>query len=268
MELLQPLEDSSPHGAWTVHTDVFEGPLDLLLYLVKREGVDLRRLDVRRITDSYLAYLDRMRVLNLSLAGDYLVMAATLVHLKSLELLPRAPTIIEDEEDPKEALARQLRDYARVRESADRLESRDLLGRDVFTRVPQHVQGDDAWEVGVDAFRLLDLFHQMLERAEAAEAVVDFHGGSGLDFGECCRLVLRSLGGKGGRGDLGQLLGSLPTRAHKVVVFVAVLEMIRQGWLHVKQAGHLAPVQLTQQVDDEAIDLGAITGWVEVEGEA
>ncbi len=90
--------DGGAQAAWTIHTDVFDGPLDLLLYLVKREGIDLRALPVARIADSYLAYLERMRELNLSVAGDYLVMAASLVHLKSLELMPRLPTALEEEE--------------------------------------------------------------------------------------------------------------------------------------------------------------------------
>ena len=249
-------------AGWTIHTEVFDGPLDLLLYLIKRDGVDLRRIDVRQITDSYLAYLERMRELNLSLAGDYLVMAATLVHLKSLELLPRLPTVVEDEEDPREALARQLREYARARDVADKLDARPLVGRDVFTRPAMGVAGDRTVEAGVDLFGLLDVYCNLLLEAEAPEPVVELFVPS-VDFAGTCRSVLRALGGKGGTGELSGMLRSLPTRGQRVVAFIAVLEMIKQRWIGVAQSGHLGPVQLTQLVADEQIDLQAVTGWVE-----
>jgi segregation and condensation protein A len=247
---------------WTIHTEVFDGPLDLLLYLVRRDGVDLRRIDVRQITDSYLAYLERMRELNLSLAGDYLVMAATLVHLKSLELLPRLPTVVAEEEDPREALARQLREYAGARTLADDLGARPMVGRDVFTRAPQGLDGERHLDAGLDAFGLLDLYWQLLSRAEEPEPVVELHIVT-IDFAATCRSVLSALGGKGGTGELNQMLRSLDSRAQMVVTFIAVLEMVSQGWIDVRQDAHDAPVQVIQVVDRRAIDLGAITGWVE-----
>jgi len=249
-------------AGWTIHTDVFDGPLDLLLYLVKRDGVDLRRIDVRQITDSYLAYLERMRELNLSLAGDYLVMAATLVHLKSLELLPRLPTVVEDEEDPREALARQLREYAKARDLADKLDARPRVGRDVFTRPAAGVSGQRPVEPGVDLFGLLDLYCDLLMKAEAPDPVVELFVPS-IDFAGTCRSVLSALGGKGGTGELTGMLRSLPTRGQRVVAFIAVLEMIKQRWIGVEQTTHLGEVKLTQLIEDEQIDLQAVTGWVE-----
>src|SRR5690349_10294681 len=122
--------------AFTVHTDVFDGPLDLLLHLVKRDGISLARLEVSRIADAYLAYLDQMRELDLAIAADWLVMAATLVHLKALELLPRPPAILEeDETDPRDALLAQLADYERVKIDARALDARTMVGRDVLVRI-------------------------------------------------------------------------------------------------------------------------------------
>ena len=109
-------------AAWTIVTDVFEGPLDLLLYLVKRDGVDLRALKLAAIADAYLTYLDQMRAVDLAIASEYLVMAAQLVHLKSLELLPRLPAGLE--EDPAEQLAQRIQEYAKYRAAADLLEQR------------------------------------------------------------------------------------------------------------------------------------------------
>lgn len=261
----EPLEVEHDDSArWTVHTEVFDGPLDLLLYLVERDGVDLRRLEVSRITDSYLAYLDRMRVLNLSVAADYLVMAATLVHLKSLDLLPRMPTLTEDGPDPREDLARQLQDYARYREAADQLERRPRLDRDVFVREPLDLdEGERPLVAGVDAFGLLDVYYDLLSRAAEPEPEVSFLGSSGPDFPTCCRRILQALGGLGGRGELGGMLRSLRSRAERVVTFVAALEMVRLGWLDVEQAVHLGPITLTQVAADDAIDLAVISGFVE-----
>lgn len=259
---------TASHGretAWTVHTDVFDGPLDLLLHLVERHGIDLKKLQVRAVADSYLAYLDRMRELNLSIAGDYLLMAATLVHLKSLELLPRLPTLLEAEgEDPREELARRLLEYQRFREAADELERNPWVDRDVFVRPPLVVDdGERPLVAGVDAFGLLDVYWELLRNADTSEPVVGFELPSGPDFGGCCRQILTALGGPGGHVELGFLLRQLTARAERVVTFVGALEMTRLGWLSIAQSHHLGPITLVQVAANEAIDLGILTGWVE-----
>lgn len=267
MQLLLP--EPRPDGAespwFTVHTDVFEGPLDLLLHLVQREGIDLARLEVARIADAYLAYLDRMRALDLSIASDWLVMAATLVHLKSLELFPRPPTPVdEDAPDPREVLAEQLREYERLRLRAASLDELPRVGRDRFVRARQAPEGGEGRPVAspVDAFGLLDVLFEVLARGGSLDPVVVLADG-GPDVGGCCRRVLRALGGKGGTGELGAMLRSLPHRPERVVTFVGVLEMARLGWLDVVQETHLGPVRVEQLVDDAAIDLGLLLGWDE-----
>ena len=263
-------EALDPGAPWTVHTDVFDGPLDLLLYLVERDGIDLKKLEVRRIADGYLAYLERMRELNLSVAGDYLLMAATLVHLKSLELLPRPPVLVAEEaEAPREELARRLREYQRHRAAADALEARPWVGRDTYVREPLEVDpADRPLVAGVDAFGLLDVYWEVLSRAATPEPKVGFELPSGPDFPTCCQRVLGVLGGRGGRAELGGLLRSLDLRSERVVTFVGVLEMCRLGWLGVAQHVHLGPVDVEQLVGDEDIDLALLSGWVEEEGEA
>ncbi len=257
--------DGGAQSAWTIHTDVFDGPLDLLLYLVKREGIDLRALAVARIADSYLAYLERMRELNLSVAGDYLVMAASLVHLKSLELMPRLPTALEEEEDPREALANRLADYQRYKEASEALELRPMVGRDVFTRVP--LDPGDApegpVEAGIDAFGLLDLYFEILHR-EPPRLPTFKLGIDAIDFGATCRRVVAAL--MSGGFELGGWLRDLPTRAERVIAFIAVLEMMRQGWIDVEQTRHLGPVALTTRVDLATVDMTRVTGWVEKSG--
>jgi len=130
---------------FTVHTDVFDGPLDLLLHLVQRDGISLARLQISRIANAYLAYLDQMRALDLSIAADWLVMAATLIHLKALELLPRPPSILaEDEPDPRDTLLEQLREYERIKGAAGALDQLQQVGRDVFTRMPERAPEGNA----------------------------------------------------------------------------------------------------------------------------
>ena len=134
------------------------------------------------IADAYLGYLDKMRDLHLGIAGDYLVMAATLVHLKSISLLPRPPTsrsAEEEQEDPRESLVRRLVDYQRFKEASLALDARPHLGRDTFAREPVDL-GDRPrpFAAGISAFALLDLYHDVLRRPKAQE-VVHTVGGEG-----------------------------------------------------------------------------------------
>lgn len=245
---------------WTIHTEVFDGPLDLLLYLVRRDGIDLLHLPVRHIADSYLAYLERLRALNLSVAADYLVMAATLVHLKSLELLPRPPTPMEEDEvDPRQELADRLRAHAKLAARAEALEERPQLNQDVWVRPEREGSPERPLSAG-DAFALLDAYYGMLVRRDAPPPKVELSH-HGPDLGACVQRLLDILGGPGGRGELGAILQSLATRADRVVTFLATLEMARLGWIEVRQAGHLAPVRLTRHVADEDVELGLIVGF-------
>ncbi len=234
---------------WTVRTEVFDGPLDLLLYLVKRDGIDLRRVSIRRVCDSYLAYLEAMRDLHIAVASDYLVMAATLCHLKSLELLPRPPAILEEEGvDPREQLARRLEDYARFKEASLALAARPMLDRTTFVRAPMDVgEIEQPLVPGVDAFGLLDAYHRVLTRPVKRTSTHTIHKPE-VDIAACCRKVLRHLAGPGGTADLVELLRLFSRRAERVVTFLGVLEMCRLGWLEVVQGEHLGLVQITSRV--------------------
>ena len=241
---------------WTVRTEVFDGPLDLLLYLVKRDGIELRRVSIARVCDSYLAYLDQMRDLHIAVASDYLVMAATLCHLKSLDLLPQPPAILEEEEvDPRDQLARRLETYAQFKEASLALLRRPMVGRDTFVREPADV-GDVEQPLvpGVDAFGLLDAYYRVITRPVRGEPVHTIHRPE-VDMGVCCRSVLAHLGGPGGEASLTSLLRLFARRAERVVVFLGVLEMCRLGWLDIQQAEHLGMVRVTSRVEpDQRLD--------------
>lgn len=245
---------------WTVHTDVFDGPMDLLLYLVKRDGIDLRKVCIARVADSYLAFLGRMQELNITVASDYLVMAATLCHLKSLELLPRPPVYLEEEEvDPREALARRLEVYEQFKEASELLDALPRVGRDTFVREPMDIgEVDRPLVPGVDAFGLLEAYYQVLTRPEEQVATHTIHR-TEVDLGACCRRVLRTLGAVGAQRGLRELLLTFDTKAERVITFLGVLEMVRLGWLGIEQREHLAPVTVTARVGPEQ-NLDAIRG--------
>jgi len=251
---------------WTVHTDVFDGPLDLLLYLVRRDGVDLRTVSIRPIADSYLAYLERMREMNIAVASDYLVMAATLCHLKSLELMPRKPTLIEEqvEEDPREALARQLEDYEAIKKAAEFLGERPRLNRDVFARDPLDVgEVDRPLIPGTDAFGLLDAYYKLLTRTPEPEPVHEIHRPE-VSLEDCCQHILRWISVPEEPVNLRDMLLALPTKGQRVISFIAVLEMCRLQWVRLSQVGHLGEVSVARR-DDAHIDLTLIGASMEEE---
>ena len=259
---------AQPGPTWTVRTEVFEGPMDLLLHLVRRDGVDLSRVSIVRVADSYLAFLERMRDLHLSIAGEYLVMAATLCHLKSLSLLPRAPTPTSDDGeavDPTEQLAERLREYERYRTAARTLDDRVVVGRDVVVREPMTLEGvPRPVFADVDAFGLLEIYASLVERLEAEpEEPRHVVGEVGPDLEGCARRVLQVLHHRGGRGSLRDALLGLRTRADRLVTFLSVLEMTRLGWLLLEQAGHLTPVLLTARVSPD-VDLEPLVGRLRV----
>src|SRR5215475_5850957 len=155
---------------YRVQLDLFEGPLDLLLHLIKTNEVDVKDIPVATITEQYLAYLDLMRELNLDVASEYLVMAATLTLLKSRLLLPSPETEDDEEIDPRADLVRQLLEYQRYREAAASLAERPLLRRDVFTREPSAdgvaPDPDAPLPVRVTLWELMEAFRAVLARAQ------------------------------------------------------------------------------------------------------
>ena len=154
---------------YTVRLEMFEGPLDLLLHLIQKNELDITNIPIALITEQYLEYLKLMKVLNLDIAGEYLLMASTLLHIKSKMLLPTVSEEEEEEgEDPRTELIRKLLEYQRYKNAAGELESRPMLERDVFIRLALADNGEVREEERIDVslFQLLDAFRQLLERAK------------------------------------------------------------------------------------------------------
>jgi len=166
--------DSSSVGnaPYTVRLEMFEGPLDLLLHLIHKNELDITNISIALITEQYLEYLKLMKVLNLDMAGEYLLMASTLLYIKSKTLLPASSEEGEEEgEDPRAELVRRLLEYQKYKEAAAELEKRPMLDRDVFLRsTPMEVE--DAGEeerVEVNLFELIEAFRKILERVKTEE---------------------------------------------------------------------------------------------------
>src|SRR5918994_7373372 len=158
--------------AYPVRLDNFEGPLDLLLHLIKKSELDIYDIPITLITQQYIEYIDLMQELNLDVAGEFLVMASTLIHIKSRMLLPRPDPTQDDgevEEDPREALIRRLIEHQKFKAAAELLHDRETLRGAQFTRPDSRIQsiaGDDYEpELEVDLFSLLSAFRAVLERA-------------------------------------------------------------------------------------------------------
>jgi segregation and condensation protein A len=154
---------------YTVRLEMFEGPLDLLLHLIRKNEISITDIPIALITEQYLDYLKLMKELNLDGAGEYLLMASTLLHIKSKMLLPTSPEEEEEGgEDPRAELVRRLLEYQTYKEAATELERRPLLDRDVFIRtVPLETEEPEQEEkIDVNLFELLEAFRRVLERAK------------------------------------------------------------------------------------------------------
>ena len=159
--------DSKERSPYTVRLEVFEGPLDLLLHLIHKNELDIFNIPIALITEQYLDYLKLMKVLNLDIAGEYLLIASTLLHIKSKMLLPTPSEEEEEEgEDPRAELVRRLLEYKKYKNAAAELEKRPMLDRDVFIRLMPAETEKPAEEerMEVSLFELLEAFRQVLER--------------------------------------------------------------------------------------------------------
>ena len=156
-----------PPDALEVILDTFEGPLDLLLYLIRRQNIDILNIPIAEITRQYVGYIEMMEQLKLELAAEYLVMAALLAEIKSRLLLPRPPETEEDEEDPRAFLIRKLQEYEAIKRAAEEIDSLPRFERDVFeASVDVSTIGRHRRQPDVDLKEILLAFQDVLKRAE------------------------------------------------------------------------------------------------------
>lgn len=225
----QQLGFESILGDYPVRLQNFEGPLDLLLHLIRKHEVDIYDIPIALITQQYLEYLDLMAEMNLDLAGEFLMMAATLIHIKSRTLLPRPdPKQEEPEEDPREALVRRLVEHQRFKAAAELLHEREIQRSAQWSRpdgrVAELVGEPPEPELEVDLFSLMSAFRQVLERSRRRPHVV--LPPEQISIEDRIAQLEERLAGQEACG-FEELFGDVDTRAGMIVTFLALLEMIR-----------------------------------------
>jgi segregation and condensation protein A len=241
-----------------VQLEIFEGPLDLLLHLIKKNEVSITDIPIAAITEQYLATLEVMQSLNLDVAGEFLVMAATLVHIKSRMLLPLTEDEDAEEEgpDPRTELVRRLLEYQRFKDAADHLERRDVLARDVFVRAaPPAEEVDPPGFREVSVFELLTALRRVMERLPK-DAVHEVSLEK-ITVREKMTLLLDILRAKGPT-LFESLFAEVKTRMEVVVTFLAMLELVKVRAIRIFQDEMSGPIQIEALADmDQASALVA-----------
>jgi len=243
---------------YKVQLEAFEGPLDLLLYLVKKDEVDIYDISIERITTQYLEYLETFEVLHIEVAGEFLVMAANLLYIKSRTLLPKDQQLPEEdaeEDDPRWELIRQLIEYRKFKEAAAHLRDQEDLQAALFSRAvsldPAHAPVlDENMLIGdIGIFDLINAFQRALKRLPAEEKQGEIHEETFTvtdRINHLMRLVDRGVSMR-----FEELFGQASTRSELVVTFLAILELIRMKQFRVRQEEQFGEIWLDRTLPDE-----------------
>jgi segregation and condensation protein A len=229
-----------PPDALEVFLEAFEGPLDLLLYLIKRQNLDILEIPIAHVTEQYMSYIDLMQEINLELAAEYLVMAALLAEIKSRMLLPRPPLDENEEDDPRAELVRRLQEYERYKKAAQDLDDLPRLERDLHKVVVMfEPDGLEQQPPEVSLESLLDAFRDVLGRAEMfADHRVQRET---LSVRERMALVMDRA-----RSDTFISFSDLFTvtegKAGVVVTLIAILELLKESLIEMVQNDERGPI--------------------------
>jgi segregation and condensation protein A len=260
--------DEARRDTYRVKLEIFEGPLDLLLYLIKKDEIDIYDIPIARITEQYLAYLELMQELDISVAGDFLVMASTLIYIKSKMLLPPEPKGDGEEdlsEDPRAELVERLLEYQKFKSAAQMLYSRGEIESACYTRGPLETDSSNP-EVSATVFDLLRVFRDILKRAEAqiemeiardemtiAEKLAQIH--ALLEERE--RINVR------------ELFEMSRSKRELIITFLALLELVKEWKIYLVQDGLFGDIfaskraSAPQEVEEEPAGEGGGEGAAE-----
>ena len=231
-----------PPDALEIFLEAFEGPLDLLLYLIKRNNMNILDIQVAQITAQYMEYVDLMEAAQFELAAEYLVMAATLAEIKSRMLLPRQVEAQDEEEDPRAELIRRLQEYERFKQAAEDIDDMPRVGRDVFkARIEPPVLTRGAVHPDIELREVLVALGEVIKRAEMFE---EHHiQAEALSTRERMTMVLEKL-----RGDTFVPFVTLFTleegRLGVVVTFLAIMELIKESLVELVQTEPYGPIHV------------------------
>ena len=230
---------------YEVKLEIFEGPLDLLLHLINKNEVDIFDIPIATITDQYLEYLEMMKAFNINVAGDFLLMASTLVHIKSKMLLPESHEE-NDEEDPRSEITRPLLEYMQFKQIAEAFSEREILDRDVFARkaisyYQTQLTGEEP-EIDVNLFQLMDAFKRIIDqRLPGVQLTLQLEQWSVKDKTEFIIAQLKE------RGIIffHEIFSEDRTVSEFVVTFLALLELVHTGLVKIFQPTSESDIQLT-----------------------
>jgi len=239
--------------AYQVHLENFEGPLDLLLYFIQRDKIDIYDIPIAHITAEYLSYLELMEALNLSLAGEFILLAATLMHIKARMLLPRAePTGDEPIEDPRQVLVQQLIEYQRFKKASEDLRWLAEL-RSAHYPIGHTVNGSDngispgEYLRDVSLFQLIGVIKEVMDRMPKSEPLLVETEPVNLD--DSIRAIHQAFA-LARRVPFRQVLGTARHIQEVVVLFLAILEMMRRGMIVAQQPTPFEEIYLMRALTD------------------
>ncbi|MDG2125517.1 MAG: segregation/condensation protein A [Verrucomicrobiales bacterium] len=235
---------------YRVRLDIFEGPLDLLLYLIKRDEVDIYDISIERITKQYLKYMDTFKMLNIDLASEFIVMAANLMYIKSRTLLPKqvqTPEDEEDEDDPRWELIRQLIEYKKFKDAAGFLNRKALEASQVYASVPDLPEEPEEEEEpepmpNVGIFDLIRAFQKVLNRFEEESALEEIEDDQ-FTVSDKIDYLLNQVSA-GGTIKFSALFAGVSNREEVIVTFIALLELIKLRQFSVEQKNLLGDILL------------------------
>jgi segregation and condensation protein A len=233
---------------YQVRIEKFEGPLDLLLHLIKKNEINIYDIPIALIAQQYLEYIEAMKDLNLNVAGDFLVMAATLLQIKSKMLLPADEAALDEEDgpDPRDELVRRLLEYKTYKEAATRLDGQEKMWREIFSREQapiEPVETDEALLENVSLFDLVDALQGIFDRNPGKKLIEIMP--DNLTVRERMNVILELLEGK----DSVSFVDLFEQTSHRLVVivtFLAMLELIRLRVARVFQAEAFGPILVSR----------------------
>jgi segregation and condensation protein A len=222
----------------------FEGPLDLLLFLIRKEEVSIYDIPIARISGQYLEYVKAMRDLDIAVAGEFLVMAATLIQIKSQMLLPRDPDAPETEiEDPRAELVHQLLEHQKFKGAANAFHQRAMIEAATFTRATLETDQSNP-EISATAFQLFEVFRDVLNRRRAVTEIEIAR--DEMTMGEKIAEIRLAVASKG-EVRAREMFERAHTRREMVLIFLALLEMVKELVIRLRQAESFADILITKR---------------------
>lgn len=232
---------------YRVNVDVFEGPLDLLLHLIKKNDLDVYDIPIAFVLEEYMRYLDTLKELDIDLAGEFLLMAAELAHIKSQMLLPEEPKTEEEELDPRSDLVRRLLEYQQFKQAGESLMDRAMLHRDIFLpMLPERVEAPEDGPVEGNIYDLVEVFSKILKKVPAEayhEVAVDR-----ISINDRIYEIVEYIK-KEATVTIEDLLRGELTRYDVVITFLALLEMCRLRMIKVHQSETAGQIYLQRTMD-------------------